>query len=90
MARGRRGSRKASKGRRGIFTRMYSPLNHLLQATRNVGKSVFRRSGRIVDESLGAVSNTGKSIVSHANMSVRNITRRKDRKNRKNTRRNRK
>ena len=82
----RRGTRKS--GRRGLFTRVYSPLNHLLQATRNVGKSVFRRSGRIVDESLGAVSNTGKALVSHANMSVRNITRRKNRKSR--SRRNRK
>lgn len=82
----RRGTRKS--GRRGLFTRVYSPLNHLLQATRNVGKSVFRRSGRIVDESLGAVSNTGKALVSHANMSVRNITRRKNRKSR--SRKNRK
>ena len=84
----RRGTRKA--GKRGLFTRVYSPLNHLLQATRNVGKSVFRRSGRIVDEGLGAISNTGRVIVGHANASVRNLTRRKDRKNRKNTRRNRK
>ena len=50
-------SRRMKKGRgmkkgKGLFSRVYSPLNHLLQATRNVGKSVFRRSGRIVNEGL--------------------------------------
>ena len=77
----RRGSRK------GIFSRVYSPLNHLLRATRNVSKSVFRRSGRIVDQGLGIVSDTGAAVAKHANMTVRNITRRKNRKSRKNSRR---
>jgi hypothetical protein len=80
MPKGRRASRSRKAGRKGLFTRVYSPLNHLLQATRNVGKSVFRRSGRIVDEGIGAVSNTGRALVSHADMTVKNITRRKNRK----------
>lgn len=88
----RKGSRKTgSKGSKlGIFGRIYSPLNHLLMATRNVSKSVFSRSGKVVDQGLGLVSDAGKSVVKHADMSVRNITRRKNRKNRKATRKNRK
>lgn len=81
----RRGSRKL-----GIFRRVYSPLNHILSATRNVGKSVFRRTGRVVDEGLGVIQNTGVALTKHANMAVRNLTRRKNRSGRKNTRRNRK
>lgn len=80
----RRGTRKL-----GLFRKVYSPLNHLLMATRNVGKSVFRRSGRVVDEGLGLIQNTGSSVAKHANMTVRNITRRKSR-SRKASRRNRK
>jgi hypothetical protein len=81
----RKGSRKV-----GIFRRVYSPLNHLLSATRNVGKSVFRRTGRVVDEGLGVIQNTGVAITKHANMAVKNMTRRKNRKGRKASRRNRK
>jgi hypothetical protein len=80
----RRGTRKL-----GLFRKVYSPLNHLLMATRNVGKSVFRRSGRVVDEGLGLIQNTGSAVAKHANMTVRNITRRKSR-SRKASRRNRK
>ena len=77
----RRGTRKL-----GLFRKVYSPLNHLLMATRNVGKSVFRRSGKIVDEGLGVIQNTGSAVAKHANMTVSNITRRKSRKNRKGSR----
>ena len=77
-------AKRAGTRKLGLFRKVYSPLNHLLAATRNVGKTVFRRSGRIVDEGLGAVQNTGIAIAKHANMTVRNITRRKaSRKNRK-------
>ena len=72
----RSGTRKGSR-KLGLFRKVYSPLNHLLMATRNVGKSVFRRSGKIVDEGLGAIQNTGAAVAKHANMTVRNITRRK-------------
>jgi len=75
----RRGTRKL-----GLFRKVYSPLNHLLMATRNVGKSLFRRSGKVVDQGLGLVQNTGSAVAKHANMAVANITRRKNRKSRKN------
>jgi hypothetical protein len=80
----RRGTRKL-----GLFRKVYSPLNHLLMATRNVGKSLFRRSGKVVDQGLGLVQNTGSAVAKHANMAVANITRRKSR-SRKASRKNRK
>jgi hypothetical protein len=64
----RRGSRKT-----GIFRRVYSPINHLILAGRNVGKSVFKRGGIVVDQTLGAVGNTGSAVVSHADNAVRNL-----------------
>ena len=82
-------NRKSSR-KLGLFRRIYSPLNHLVSATRNAGKTVFRRSGRIVDEAAGAVQNVGRSVVGHANGAVHNLVRgrgsRKNRKNRKSRR----
>lgn len=76
---------------RKLFSRVYAPVHHLIAATRNVGRSIFSRSGRIVDQGLGAVNNVGSSVTKHANMAIRNVTRRRaSRKHRKNTRRNRK
>jgi hypothetical protein len=86
----RRGTRKSGR-KSGLFTKVYAPFKHLVMATRNVSKSVFKRTGRVVDQGLGAVDNIGTAITKHANMAVRNVTKRKGRKNsRKNTRRNRK
>ncbi len=82
--------RKSRSGKK-LFSRVYAPVHHLLAATRNVGHSLFTRSGRIVDQGLAAVNNVGSSVAKHANMAVRNVTRRRaSRKHRKNTRRNRK
>lgn len=83
---------RKSRSSKKLFSRVYAPVHHLLAATRNVGRSIFSRSGRIVDQGLGAVDNVGAAIVKHANMAVRNVTRRRStsRKHRKNTRRNRK
>ena len=83
---------RRSSGKR-LFSRVYSPLHHLLAATRNVSNSVFRRSGKIVKEGIGAVDNIGLSLAKHADQTVRNTIGRRSRKNRKNrrsTRRNRK
>jgi hypothetical protein len=82
MAKGRRSTRKL-----GLFRRIYSPLNHLVSATRNVGKTVFTRSGRIVDQGLGGVQNVGRTIMSHADGAVSNLIKRKgSRKSRKSNR----
>ena len=74
---------KKSRKSSGVFRRVYSPLFHLLEATRNVGKSTFKRSGRVVDEALGLGQNVGSSVARHANQTVRNIMARKNRKSRK-------
>jgi|UniRef100_A0A6C0KJA0 hypothetical protein len=85
MVKSRRSTRKL-----GLFRRIYSPLNHLVSATRNVGKTVFTRSGRIVDQGLGGVQNIGRSVVGHADGAVSNLINRKSRKNRKASRKSRK
>ena len=76
--RGRKGSRKS-----GLFSKIYSPFKHLVSATRNIGKAAFKRGGKVVDEGLGAIDNVGTAITKHANMTVRNVTRRKGRKGRR-------
>jgi len=56
-----------------------------------VGRSVFKRSGRVVNSALGLGQNVGTAVAKHANATVKNVLRRRNRKNsRKNTRRNRK
>jgi hypothetical protein len=85
----KRGSRKSV----GIFNRVLSPLDHAVSLTRNVGKSAFLRSGRILNNGLGFIQNTTKSVSKHLNGAVSSITRsRKNRKNRTNrkSRKNRK
>jgi hypothetical protein len=86
-------ARKSRSSGKRLFSRVYSPLHHLLSATRNVSNSVFRRSGKIVKEGIGAVDNVGVSLAKHANQTVRNVvgkrSRRSSRKNRRNTRKNR-
>lgn len=92
MAKSRRSTRKSGKSR-GVFRRVYSPIEHLIEAGRNISRSAFKRTGRIVDNGLGLVGNVGKSVTSHANKTIHNIVRRKSRgsrKSRKQTRRNRK
>lgn len=85
-------TRKSGKSR-GLFRRVYSPIEHLIEAGRNISRAAFKRTGRIVNNGLGLVGNVGKSVTSHANKTVRNIVKRKtrsNRKSRKQTRRNRK
>jgi hypothetical protein len=82
-------ARKSRSGKK-LFSRVYSPIHHLLSATRNVGRSLFTRSGRVVDQGLAAVNNVGSAVAKHANRAVHNVTHRRGRKHRKNTRRNRK
>lgn len=80
---GSKSKRSKSSKSKGIFTRVYSPLYHLLEATRNVGKSVFKRSGHVVDETLGLGQDVGKAITKHANMTVRDVISRKNSKTRR-------
>jgi hypothetical protein len=86
MAKSTRNTRKS----RGLFRRVYSPIEHIIEAGRNISRSAFKRTGRIVNNGLGLVGNVGKSVTSHANKTVRNIVRRKSRKQTRKTRRGRK
>ena len=78
-------SRKSGKSRksRGLFRRVYSPIEHIIEAGRNISRAAFKRTGRIVNNGLGLVGNVGRSVTSHANKTVRNVVRRKTRRNRK-------
>lgn len=61
-----------------------------------MGRSVFKRGGKVVNSALGFGQNVGTSVAKHANATVKNVlsrrkNSRKNRRNsRKNTRRNRK
>jgi hypothetical protein len=83
-------TRKTGKSARGIFRRVYSPIEHLIEAGRNISRAAFKRTGRIVNNGMGLVGNIGKSVTSHANKTVRNIVRRKNRKQTRKTRKGRK
>ena len=70
------------RGRR-LFQRAYSPVYHLLEATRNVGKSAFSRSGKIVDTVLGFGQDTGVAVTRGLNRSINGLVTGKGRKGRK-------
>ena len=72
--------------RMGLVRKVYSPISHLIQATGNSVGIVTNTARNIVKKSLKAVNNVGKSITSHTNKTISNITRRK--RNSKKTRRN--
>jgi len=86
-------ARRATRKSKGLFRRVYSPIQHLIEASRNVSRSVFRRGGKVVDNTLGLGQNVGGIAAKHLNGTVKNVLSRKNRKsrrNRKNSRRNRK
>jgi hypothetical protein len=92
MARHHRKTHRKTQRKMKLFGRVYSPFHHLLQATRNVGKTAFTATGGILNQGIRAVDNMGMSIADHADQAVRNVVRRRKdtRKNRKDTRKNRK
>ncbi len=83
-------ARRATR-RRGLLSRVYSPVHHTLMAAKN-----------IVGTGLSSIDNMGMAITGHANAAVRNVFTRKggrkanrksrkaSRKSRKATRKNRK
>lgn len=89
MAKSRRANRKGSRkhgGRRsgtrkslGVFSRIYSPVNHLFQAAENSVKAVACGTSGIVRTGLGTVNKVGKSVTSHADGAVRNVLSRRKR-----------
>ncbi len=90
----RRGTRRS----RGIFSRLYSPIGHLLSAGKESVGAVTNTAKGVVGEGIGGLDKIGRSVTKHANMAVKDVfTRkggkrrgsRKSRKTRRNTRRRR-
>jgi hypothetical protein len=90
MSKSRRSTRKSGKGGRGLFRRVYSPIEHIIDAGRNISRATFKRTGRMVNNGIGLVGNVGKSVVTHANKTVRNVVSRKSRKQTRKSRKSRK
>ena len=85
MAKSRASRRKGL----GMFRRLYSPLNHLVGLSRNVGKTAFNTSGKVVNTGLKGVQNIGSAIPRHIDATLSELLSRRRRGERKNTRRNR-
>jgi len=93
----RRGTRRSS---RGIFSRLYAPIGHLLSAGKESVGAVTNTAKGVVGEGIHGLDKIGRSVTKHANMAVKDVfTRkggkrkasgtRKSRKSRRNTRRRR-
>jgi hypothetical protein len=75
-----RSTRRGKKSGLRLFQRAYSPVYHLLEATRNVGKSAFSRSGKIVNNVIGFGQDTGVAVTRGMNRAVNGLVRGKTRK----------
>ena len=73
--------------RRGLFTRLDSPISHLLMAGNESVGAVANTGKGVLGQGFRGVNKIGRSVTGHANQAVRNLL---SRKNRKNTRKNRK
>ena len=73
--------RSTRRSRRGggfsIFTRVYSPVNHVLEAVGDTVNEIVTTVGKVFKSSVGGVNRIGKSWAGHANAAVRNVTRRR-------------
>ena len=80
-------ARRNRSSKRGLFTRLYSPIGHLLSASKESVGAVTNTAKGVVGQGLGGLNKIGRSVTSHANMAVRDLVSRKNR--RSSTRRNR-
>ena len=87
----RRGTRRS----RGIFSRLYSPIGHLLSAGKESVGAVTNTAKGVVGEGVHGLDKIGRSVTKHANMAVKDVFTRKggkrkgSRKSKRNTRRRR-
>lgn len=75
----RRGTRK--NGGSGLLTRLWSPFKHLFMATGDSAKGVASTGGKIVKNTINAARKVGNTYAKHGNAAVRNLTRRRGRRN---------
>jgi len=78
---------RSTRSRRGLFTRLYSPIGHLLMAGNESVGAVANTGKGVVGQGFRGLNKIGRSFTGHANQAVHNVF---SRKNRRNTRRNRK
>ena len=76
--RGTRGTRRS----RGIFSRLYSPIGHLLNASKESVGAVTNTAKGVVGEGIGGLDKIGRSVTGHANQAVKNVFTRKGGKRR--------
>ena len=78
-------------GRRGLFSTVYSPVSHLLQATGEGVGAVTNTTRNMAKRGLSGVNKVGHSVTGHANAAIGNlVSRRKgSRKSRRGSRKNR-
>lgn len=74
----RRGTRKNGSG---LLTRLWSPFKHLFMATGESARGVTGSGGKIVKEAINAARKVGNTYAKHGNAAVRNLTRRRGRRN---------
>ena len=80
----RKHGRKHGGSRRGIFSTVYSPVGHLVQAAEESVGAVTNTTRNILKSGLRGVNRIGRSVTGHANSARRNVVSRKSRKNRRN------
>jgi len=80
--------------RKGLFSRLYSPVGHLFLAGKESVGAVTNTAKGVIGATFNGVNKVGRSVTGHANMAVSSLLTGKSRKNRKggkrNTRKNRK
>lgn len=83
----RRGTRRS----KGIFSRLYSPIGHLLAAGKESVGAVTNTAKGVVGEGIHGLDKIGRSVTKHANMAVKDVfTRKGGKRKAKGTRKSRK
>lgn len=86
------------KNRRGVFSYVYRPVGHLIQAADSTVGAITNTTRNVVRSGLKGVNRVGRSVTGHANAAVSGLLRfkrkdrkasRKDRKSRKASRKSR-
>lgn len=80
-------ARKSTRRSKGLFSRLYSPVGHLILAGKESVNAVGNTAKGVVGTTFVGVDRVGRSVTGHANMAVRDLF---SRKNRKGGRKNRK
>ena len=69
----KKGTRKSRS--EGLVARVYSPVNHLINAAKGTVKEVSYYVGNVAGRTLNGANRLGKVWVTEANGTIRNLTR---------------